>query len=376
MEGKWEVFETPDVPDLTVNVDDISNEERRKQGNVISLEGIDGNLPPAPEKVFEVFAGKRFVTGGRSERCRPEVSGNDVSSESPFERYNRLRMEVEELANDLSLNSDSQGEPVQNSVYTELSSGVKTLRETLGKLELDAKNATALSTCKTGDLNIESSQALKTQLDAIQAPESDSTCVQYELFYSNEQRGALNQVKQEQLETRVRRLEQILGLDTTTGTLPSTNNSKPLTHLVSQLEKKVGNLDEGKLTMLTQKAKVFSTAVDDLNKQRQAQGGLTGLIGSASSLEERDLHEMVQKLERCDSIAATLPTLIARLQTVQEIHQHNAHYHKRLDAIDSQHEQLLEDAKLDRQLLDDLKRTMRENVDIVQENLRMMKESN
>ena len=54
---------------------------------------------------------------------------------------------------------------------------------------------------------------------------------------------------------------------------------------------------------------------------------------------------------------------------MQEIHQHNAHVHSRLDALDRAQQELESANRLDRELLESLKQGLRDNVKTVEANL-------
>jgi len=317
MESKWQVFETED--------------EQPEDLPVIHSKPVSEDIDisePSVEHSFEVFAGKRFSTSSSRQR-RPELT-----PESPFERFNRLRIELDELSNDLGLCDESDG----NAAYIQLANGVKSLQTTLSTLEthqhLGGKSVTTGSVAASEELM----QAIQPSMHSEQ-----NASVKYELFFSAQVQGEIAKVNAMQLEERVTRLENIVGVDF------KQELHTPLAVSVAELEKRIAQLDDMKLSSMSQK---FKTLANDPNFK----------VGD-------DSIELVRKLENCESIAQNVPVLIDRLEALQDVHRNNALFHVRMSNVEKMQNDILKAAELDRQLLENLKKSLAENVETIQRNL-------
>lgn len=383
MDGNWEVFETPDVDDGAVQdgAPEGSSSSRRKESDLGGDEGVDSGPVPEPERVFEVFAGKRFISDHASRRA-PELVG--AVPESPFERFNRLQAEVADLLNDLAPDTSNDGEAddqkefgnAHSDAYNQLVSGVRQMSAALGTLGGDGLGA-LLSNEEAAAGERETAQALnRARVEALrerlQAREDDvvegkekASVVSFDLMYAGrEAAGSSEGERQGALEARVRALETILG--------DERHGERPLMQVVEALEKHVALLDEAKLTHLTQKAKVLNAELENssrLRQRRRAAVAASGEDNASGRPSTSEVSELVQKLDQCEAVAKSLPGIVDRLQTAQEIHQHNANMHMRLEEIDRVQAELEEAARLDHELLETLQASLAENMERMQAHL-------
>ncbi|GBG31983.1 Hypothetical Protein FCC1311_082082 [Hondaea fermentalgiana] len=395
MDGSWEVFETPDVEDA------YDEDVRRSEPTATTSGGEDGARvdaapAPEPERVFEVFAGKRFVVDRRKaqenedqqvprRRLAPEEVGSLL--ESPFERFNRLKAEVAELMNDLEIDEDdelgSEG-GAHSDAYEQLANGVKTLKQSLMTLKGQQGLATLLSNQESSTedraaaqaLNKARADALRQRLDRGQKElgngDETSTTVSFDLLYAGD--SAATSVDTEQpsaLEARVRALEALLGdaSSSSSGSQPQhqqQHHPRPLLQTVAYLENQVQLLDEAKLSHLTQKAKALNSELEESARLRQRRRAAGGEGEPSGSLATSEVSDVLRKLDNVDAVAGSLPGIVDRLRTAQEIHQHNANLHTRLDELDRVHAELDEAASLDRELLETLQKSLAENVERMQ----------
>ncbi len=369
LEGKWQVFETPDEGAPSAQG---GGDASARRPEVTSSEDVVTSALPAPEVAFEVFAGRRFVRGGAAPPVAPPGAGpagaglkSAVAAESPFERYNRLRAEVDALATDLQLGEGEDVGRAHSEAYERLARGVGALSSQLDELRGDRQLQAVLASHVADQAGVASAGRALASAAAPGKPAATATAgaaapaaggVRYELFYSP---GALQQAD-EQLLARVRRLEAALGMDER-GAPPA----RSLALTVAALEDKLALLDEGRVSLLAHKAKELAADVDELTRAR-AEAKAAAAAGCATP---EDATDVLERLDKCSAVAVVVPALIERLRTVQEIHQHNAHVHSRLDALDRAQQELESANRLDRELLESLKQGLRDNVKTVEANL-------
>lgn len=367
MDGQWEVFETPDVEDgAPAAAAPVSS----------SSADVDDSQAPEPERVFEVFAGKRFVVGaaraeGSADGGVGGVGGDGgrdgvrAVGETPLQRFNRLRMEVDDLARDLQGDGDVGEEqapgPAHSDAYEALSTGVKSLQATLSALERDdalvaAGPTTAAKSQELAAINKARSDALREKLESVraEAPAQGEGAggVSVDLYFSPQHSSQLEEAHASDVEKRVAALEALVGASGDASAAPG----RPLAEAVGRLEQQLGMLDEGRLSIIAQRIKSLGSDLDEGNRQRQRRSS------AVSAAAAKDTDALLDKLDRCDAVASTLPALVERLKTVQEIHQHNANFHSRLDDIDRLQDQLDAACNLDRELLENLKVGMKDVV--------------
>jgi hypothetical protein len=352
LEGKWEVFETPDEGASGAASGDAS----ARRPEMTSSEDVVTSALPAPEVAFEVFAGRRFVRGAAA-----PPAALPAAAESPFERYNRLRAEVDALAKDLQLGEGDEVGRAHSEAYERLARGVGALSNQLDELRGDRQLQVVLAShvadqaaVVSAGRALVSAAASGSAAAASAAPAAGG--VRYELFYSP---GALHQAD-EQVLARVRRLEAVLGINER-GAPPA----RSLVQTVAALEDKIALLDEGRVSLLAHRAKELAADVDELSRARA--DAKAAAVASGASLD--DATDVLERLDKCSAVAVVVPALIERLRTVQEIHQHNAHVHSRLDALDRAQLELESANRLDRELLESLKQGLRDNVKTVEANL-------
>jgi len=374
---EWEVFETPDVesPSIEPHRPDHHEQHSRKNDDyTVSHEAL-----PAPEEVFEVFAGKKFVNGS-AVRARPA----QVDFETPFEWFNRLKTEVEELVSCLAdTTADDDQKDTQSNAFAELADGATALQKTLDKLSLEAGTASLLSNDITQVVapdalaaNEARADALREQLSlASEGSPAKGSSVTYQIYGPP---PGDSKVHDSGLVERVRRLEAIVGLDPESHSSSSELDrmGRPIANIVSGLERKLELMDESRLALLNAKATELTKQVSELSKERKSKGASHKSAPNTlnaypfSSMDEAGA--LVEKLERCNTVAATLPGLTDRLRTVQEIHLHNANVHTRLEELDIKQTELEEANALDRELLENLKQSMLKNLEAVEANMALL----
>ena len=388
MEANWEIFETADEQEETKPHTQTSAPESPGASSDIDLEE-----PPKPEKAFEVFCGRRYLpstdlsdTIHKPRNEIPLLSTREAphTLESPYERYNRLRSEIDHLRNDLSLadyEPDSEakdGDHMQSSSsdYHRLAQAVKDLHGSLDVL----RHAKAL---QSGDeLRMESRQDVKrllqSHLDATDIPRQNSDArriegekkgsagIKYELFYSRSKAETLETENFQALEQRLHQLEQVVGAEK-----PPDSTAKSIGERLRSMETRVNCLDANALEAAARKAKSLNGELDALQRLQRKTSKFPLADGSAFAVEQ--VSAMFKKLERCDAVAAMLDPLLERLEVLAQVHSGNARHQNRVTALEQGQEQLRELLNKDRQLLEEMKESMKGNMKIIEQNLSELK---
>ena len=382
MEANWEIFETPDDQDDGRAV--AANVETPPLANT----DIDIDALPKPEKAFEVFCGRRFLAAGYSSGNVhkplddiPAASGFDAAAlESPYERYNRLRSEIKQLADELSVvDSEVDQESkedgagiVHSAAYDELARSVKGLQESL----VDLGQSKALSS--TTSVREGSRGALERKLKAHivegeSSKEGNETKegrdsppgrggIKYELFYSRAQAEALEMAEAKALEQRIAELERCIGAEQL-----SQSTKLSIGDRLLHMEARVKCLDADALEAAGRKAKTLNSDLDALQRLQRKTGKFPVTNGASFSSDE--VAAMFKKLERCDAISAAVDPLLERLEVLAQVHAGNARHQNRLSALEEGQEHLRQLLGKDLELLQEMKKSMKENMGIIQQNV-------
>ena len=293
----------------------------------------------APEKAFEVFAGKIYPIPSNRSAARL-VSSSSVP-ETPWQRLARLQMEAAELEKDLS--SAASGEPGGGAVGEP--SLLQAVRDLQGRLT-EPSTVAALS-----------STALQERLSQQMA---DSTATLTRNTSTGSMEGSAAAASESaQLaaaagidwEARIRKLEKLVGSGA------GLHESHSLLERLAVLEKAASKLNEKDLEVAMKKAKVIRQDLEAASKARNK------LISSrdANAESSKSIAALHDQMTQLQGLTTLLPVLTQRLQALASQHSQATTWTQRLAATEQRSSQLLTattkiDASL-KQLEDSLKVT-------------------
>lgn len=81
------------------------------------------------------------------------------------------------------------------------------------------------------------------------------------------------------------------------------------------------------------------------------------------------INELYELIKKWDSCADSLPTIVDRLYTLQDLHQHAMEFSSSLKSLESAQSELNENLGTHSQLVTDIHKTFTGNVDVIKANM-------
>lgn len=374
-----EIFESPEI---TV---DVAKEEEKKgadgkggdSGARMTSEDVNRD-PLRPQWSFEQFAGRIFdtskldfsdaivrqLTSGQSELSSMRPS--ERSFESPLERFNRLKSEVAQFKQDLSeLSGSKDSSAVASELIKQLSALEQEVQQTAAKPAFQP----LLSSNVTDRASAAQAQLLqKLVADMEKAAKSTEAKggaggVTYELYYNPQKEAARQQVSVGELDKRIGSLEKAVGSlqdDKTFG-------FSDLNTALVAMRKKLDFLEQGRLDSIYRRIKTLLTELEQLQQQKDK----AQQAGQVPPNFEK-VNATFDMMARWDEAAQLLPSVIARLQSLRDLHEECSSAVLRLQNVDSVNTQLNTLLQQDKETLQKVEHNLAQNMKVMQGNVQSL----
>eukprot|EP00435_Cladocopium_sp_Y103_P062700 s205_g24.t1 len=347
------VFETPDPPQRAVPSTAPSK---------VAAEGLDTSATRVQD-AFDTFAKKEANsagTGGNSShRPKREFEAMGSSSfEPPEQRLARLQAEVCELLKYTEKSKDTGAADILGADPVAMSTELKVLEQRLAGL---AESSWGRSGGRNQASGYAMPSSLVSQLERLAstgpaAPGSDGQ-VTYEIHYTPSVASISDGAKLASMESSIAEIEKQLGV------LQPSNPFPDLQTAITQLQKRISLLDAQKLETIQKSLdKVLSEVQQVLNKKAELEG-----------TADKDL-DLKIFCHRWSATAASLPFIVARLQSLQALHLQSASFASRLNALEKQQEELARLLETTSEAVQDLHTGLRENISIVKDNMKSLED--
>lgn len=351
--------------------------------------------PLKPALAFERFAGKLFTAtegkDGASSRAEfSRLPPGERAFESPVDRFNRLQAEIEQFKADLqtlvnqvtpAVRGVSADDPLA-ALSNELSKNLVELEAQLRDVVSDPKVKALLQPSAALDaaalaqrdamakLLFELAQlrtgcaaetgAAKGKQEA-KAPASGAV---YELYLPHERTAAGSAAATTATPDLAALDKRIAALEKSIGTPGDAAPGFPdISTALRMLNRKIELLcNESHMDATLRRAKALSAELMALEQQRAK------AVGRASPHEAK-VNELYNMMHRWDKAAQMLPTVVARLQSLREVHEEAASVLSRLAQLEQQHDALERILKQDTEALQKLSESVAANAATMQKNL-------
>jgi len=350
-------------------------------------EGIDTSAAPVRE-AFGAFAQReaqaaspRGARPGRPRHVEYEALGSTpglTRLETPEQRLLRLQGEVAELLL-MAEGAARQDDPGAAAALlgadpTAVADELRVLEQRLGSLArsgpaawqagAEAIDGPAGSCAMAGSLvsQLERLAAGGGSAAAAEAAAADGR-VTYEISYSPDVGALAESANIAALENSIAEIEKQLGV------LEPSCPYSDLQTAVVQLQHKMSLLDPQRLESI--RASVHKV-MGDLD---QALAKKAELVGANADPElDRKVGELYEFCHRWSATAASLPSLVARLQSLQALHQQSATFATRLTALEEQQDELVRLLETTNKAVQEMGVGLKENMTIVKDNMRSLEE--
>eukprot|EP00435_Cladocopium_sp_Y103_P063345 s205_g24.t4 len=315
-------------------------------------------------------------TGGNSShRPKREFEAMGSSSfEPPEQRLARLQAEVCELLKYTEKSKDTGAADILGADPVAMSTELKVLEQRLAGL---AESSWGRSGGRNQASGYAMPSSLVSQLERLAstgpaAPGSDGQ-VTYEIHYTPSVASISDGAKLASMESSIAEIEKQLGvlqpsnpfpeIEKQLGVLQPSNPFPDLQTAITQLQKRISLLDAQKLETIQKSLdKVLSEVQQVLNKKAELEG-----------TADKDL-DLKIFCHRWSATAASLPFIVARLQSLQALHLQSASFASRLNALEKQQEELARLLETTSEAVQDLHTGLRENISIVKDNMKSLED--
>ena len=358
-----EIFESE--PEITTKSEEVAAATAGNKRVEVENEDIIRTTVDVSD-AFEVFSGKLYDNKSSLVHNRDDyslTSNSNKKGESPMQRYARLKVEIDELQQDLDevLREDHESITGYKETWKVLRQESDNLKGKLLGLErhkflnppgkLNDSKDIVYDTLDTALMNIDDYAKSNTG--------SASASATSNLTYDEQQ--VLENIQL--LEKRITGLEKLIGTVTSAVDVRSASVF-PLNETVARLERRVESLDEECLNKIAEKYKDLNTEVDTLNKDKTKSAEL---ISAAEKIDGLKI-----KMDSVSAVANCLPDVIVRFKSLESIHQGAAEILQRVIAAEQNVANIKETGATNAEVLDILTEGMKENIELMKKNMQAM----
>lgn len=257
-------------------------------------------------------------------------------AESPFQRFARLKSEMEKLNSDLTVMKEEQDNRGGNDGEAEISVWRTLQKETSEML-------TQLSTLETPSQELSQTRGVSrkhhmAQVDRILTRQHLQQTQVGPEHHSPSATPEHHLQDISKLEQRVYALEQLVGMSPPDMTPLLSGGAKtfPLLENLRCLEQRVNVLDPTVLDLASTKVQQLISDLESLNKA-QVKGKAKGAKGSSNAgmLSDEQLSVLAERVEALEGFEDELPGLLLRLRTMAGVHQEASSFTARLADLES-----------------------------------------
>eukprot|EP00929_Paragymnodinium_shiwhaense_P123440 TRINITY_DN9732_c0_g1_i1.p1 TRINITY_DN9732_c0_g1~~TRINITY_DN9732_c0_g1_i1.p1 ORF type:complete len:390 (-),score=101.55 TRINITY_DN9732_c0_g1_i1:188-1357(-) len=368
-----EVFEYTPEPTPTKASSALAGATSRSQA---ARDGLDERPGPNPRDVQGAFAKREGAVPRRDNYESLGSAANAGFFEPPEQKLAKLQVEVTEL---LKLASAPSKDPVASAELlggqpADVAEELRVLDQRLTALARDGPAIWKKSDARVADGTpgpMAMPGALISQLEQFAAGvggtpnpgvEQDGR-VTYEIAYAPSASAVADSSKIAALETTVAEIEKQLGMH---------EHGCPFGDLhtaVAQLQKRVSLLDTGKLDVICQRVKAVMGDVDKMLEKKAE-------LENRSRNDELDqkVNELYEFCHRWNAASAALPHVVARLRSLQVLHQQSASFVTRLQALEEQQEELMRMLETTNSAVHELGVGLQDNMATIRDNMRSLEE--
>lgn len=276
--------------------------------------------------------------------------------ETPTQKVERLKMEISQLSDEAK---SSQKEDTT----------AADLLLKLGELQnfLPSKNQGDQSKItSTYDRIISTLDELALDKSEHKQVKGQETAGSYNLLIKRDQALQKYTAKVSEIEQRLVNIEKAVGIDTDQlGVLSSQTKYKSLREAVEALEIKRNLLDPEKLPQVDTRLQAVLNKLNEINKSQKQEGAEQ----AATDAKVVELYETVHKWE---SVYSSLPSIINRLETLNDLHQQASDFVQTLNHMDEVQAKIMSSLDSTQASVTEVKNAFMQNIKTIHSNLQSL----
>ncbi|XP_054159421.1 dynactin subunit 2-A-like isoform X2 [Oppia nitens] len=308
--GEKDVFETDEMPEV--------DQSMTTRGEPI----FDASIDVISCGTLEAF--KRF-----NDATKSELQFQRDTNESVLEKYNRLIDEIKELTDCASKDTNDSSK--------ELLTKVDKLSEQLNDLQILRFDNT--STLKEVFESVDKSSTDKSETTKSDDNSKGDGQLSYKLMIRSEKSSLSESSRVNALEQRIKRIETLLDA-------------------VQELSAKVSQFDQNSLERVDSRLHMITDKLSQIAERKQ----------QFEDLEKNSkINELFDMIEKTEKSRATLPTVLQRLESLNELQEQALQFSSALSYLDSLQTQVVDSMKTNENELKVLKESLEKNVESVKQ---------
>ncbi|XP_054159420.1 dynactin subunit 2-like isoform X1 [Oppia nitens] len=328
--GEKDVFETDEMPEV--------DQSMTTRGEPI----FDASIDVISCGTLEAF--KRF-----NDATKSELQFQRDTNESVLEKYNRLIDEIKELTDCASKDTNDSSK--------ELLTKVDKLSEQLNDLQILRFDNT--STLKEVFESVDKSSTDKSETTKSDDNSKGDGQLSYKLMIRSEKSSLSESSRVNALEQRIKRIETLLGSnDNKLSLLNNYLKDRNLSDAVQELSAKVSQFDQNSLERVDSRLHMITDKLSQIAERKQ----------QFEDLEKNSkINELFDMIEKTEKSRATLPTVLQRLESLNELQEQALQFSSALSYLDSLQTQVVDSMKTNENELKVLKESLEKNVESVKQ---------
>ncbi|KAK0087226.1 hypothetical protein PV325_001468 [Microctonus aethiopoides] len=379
-----DVYETTDLPES----------EQFSTNNEEETDAIE-RLHISASEAFNKFKGKHVITKGVdfSDRIsrKPRTGYNAVfgvwelpgegEQETPLQKYQRLQSEIKELFDEVSSLKEKAKEDEETKNAVDIIAQVEEAGKQLNSLKLDECLGTDLVATLSDPQGTRLKQ-LESQIELFknaggqeiqkdQPKDNDTPTVngvlKYEMIYLPEKAKMQEVTRVAQLEQRLARLENVIGVhDDKLDKFTQNLKSQGVVEAVQQLSAKTALLDSTQIEAMEGRITTLSHKMDTLAQKKSSMPPDT----------ERDLKisEMYEILKKTETISEILPQTVERMVALKAIHSRAGEFTKSLTQLEELQSQISSKLESNNSVLKGVQDSFATNLEVIRKNITALEE--
>lgn len=303
--------------------------------------------------------------GGYQAKSVYEIIGEQVAKETPQQKYQRLQLELQQLAEEVQHIKDAKSGDTEKVNPVVLSQQVNELQKQLHDLHLEK----VLGPEVVGTNGVQAGTWTREILDQLQSFKSHQTAskteseenVLYELRYKPEHTKFAQSAKIMELEAKLKEIESYVGsqkenLQTVIGYAPGSNT---LMEAAASIQVKLSLFDIAHIDIIATRLQGLLHCINEISQKKDAMEH----VETQSKINE--LHELITSW---DSVATVVPDLIDQLKSLHSLNEQALTFSQSLEHLTSTQTEVNNKLRTQNETLDKFEKSFAENVDIIQTN--------
>lgn len=294
-----------------------------------------------------------------------EIIGEQVAKETPQQKYQRLQLELQELADEVQHIKETKSGETEQLNPVVLSQQVNNLQKQLHDLHLEK----VLGPEVVGSNGIQTGTWTKEILNQLQSFKAHQTAtkidhdenVLYELRYRPEHAKFAQSAKIIELEAKLKEIESYIGTDKQSleSVIGHTPGSSNLMEVAATIQAKLSLFDITHIDIIATRLQGLLHCINEIAQKKDTMEHVE------TQTKINELHELITGW---DSVATVVPDLIDQLKSLHSLNEQAVTFSQSLQHLTSTQSEVMNKLRTQKDMLGKFEKSFADNIDIIQTN--------